>query len=124
MSNNGDNGFRFPYKALSPVTGKRKMFNSMEDVYEELEACYDEIMEKNISAIGDTLYTEHFYFCNTHELLDQNVQQRIKEYSYCKTFSTPPFPSLQETPAKVIDEFMLIEKELNYLKAKDSDVSK
>ena len=33
------------------------MFNSMEDVYEELEACYDEIMEKNISAIGDTLYT-------------------------------------------------------------------
>tara|TARA_R100001594_G_scaffold8569_1_gene21935 strand:+ start:334 stop:708 length:375 start_codon:yes stop_codon:yes gene_type:complete len=124
LSNNGDNGFRFPYKALSPVTGKRKMFNSMEDVYEELEACYDEIMEKNISAIGDTLYTEHFYFCNTHKLLDQNVQQRIKEYSYCKTFSCPPFPSLQETPAKVIDEFMLIEKELNYLKSKDSNGNK
>ena len=100
------------------------MFNSMEDVYEELEACYDEIMEKNISAIGDTLYKEHIYFCNKHELLDQNVQQRIKEYSYCKTFSCPPFPSLQETPAKVIDEFMLIEKELNYLKSKDSDGNK
>tara|TARA_R100001530_G_scaffold44863_2_gene33949 strand:+ start:1340 stop:1627 length:288 start_codon:yes stop_codon:yes gene_type:complete len=92
----------------------------MDDVYTELEACYDEIMEKNISAIGETLYTEHFFFCNTSELLDENVQQRIKEYSYCKTFSTPPYSSLQKTPAKIIDEFMLIEKELNYLKAKDS----
>ena len=96
----------------------------MEDVYEELEACYAEIMEKSINAIGDTLYTEHFFFCNTSELLDQEVQQRIKEYSYCKTFNCPPFSSLQETPANIIDEFMLIEKELNHLKAKDSNGSK
>ena len=98
------------------------MFESMDDVYEELEACYDEIMERQISSVGDTLYTEHFYFCNTNDLLDVNVQQRIKEYSYCKAFSTPPYPSLQKTPAKVVDEFMLIEKELNYLKSKDSNV--
>jgi len=100
------------------------MFESMDDVYKELEACYDEIMERQISSVGDTLYTEHFYFCNTSDLLDVNVQQRIKEYSYCKTFSTPPYPSLQKTPAKVVDEFMLIEKELNYLKSKDSNGSK
>ena len=98
------------------------MFRSMDDVYEELEACYDEIMERQISSVGDTLYTEHFYFCNTSDLLDVNVQQRIKEYSYCKAFSTPPYPSLQQTPAQVVDEFMLIEKELNYLKSKDSNV--
>ena len=97
------------------------MFRSMDDVYTELEACYDEIMEKNINAIGDTLYTEHFFFCNTSELLDEKCQQRIKEYTYCKTFSTPPYKSLQDTPANIIDEFMLIEKELNYLKAKDSN---
>ena len=96
----------------------------MDDVYTELEACYDEIMEKNINAIGETLYTEHFFFCNTRDLLDQKCQQRIKEYSYWKTFSTPPFPSLQETPAKNIDEFMMIDRELNYLKAKDSNVQK
>ena len=100
------------------------MFRTMDDVYEELEACYDEIMERQISSVGDTLYTEHFYFCNTSDLLDVNVQQRIKEYSYCKAFSTPPYPSLQQTPAQVVDEFMLIEKELNYLKSKDSNVSK
>ena len=37
------------------------MFRSMEDVYIELEACYDEIMQKNISSIGETLYTEHSF---------------------------------------------------------------
>ena len=100
------------------------MFRSMEDVYTELEACYDEIMEKNITAIGETLYTEHFFFCNTADLLDQNAQRRIKEYTYCKTFNCPPYSSLHKTPAKVIDEFMLIEKELNYLKTKDSNGSK
>ncbi len=100
------------------------MFKSMDDVYTELEACYDEIMEKNISAIGETLYIEHFYFCNTKDLLDENVQKRIKEYSYCKTFNCPPYPSLIDTPANIIDEFMLIEKELNHLKAKDSNGSK
>ena len=98
------------------------MFTNMEDVYTELEACYDEIMQKNISSIGETLYTELFFFCNTSDLLDQDVQKRIKEYTYCKSFSCPPYPSLQQTPANIIDEFMLIEKELNHLKAKDSNV--
>ena len=65
------------------------MFRTMEDVYTELEACYDEIMQKNITAIGETLYTEHFYFCNTNDLLDVKVQKRIKEYTYCKTFNCP-----------------------------------
>ena len=32
--------------------------------------------------------------------------------------------ALQQTPANIIDEFMLIEKELNHLKAKDSNGSK
>ena len=100
------------------------MFTNMEDVYTELEACYDEIMQNNISSIGETLYTEHFFFCNTSDLLDQDVQKRIKEYTYCKSFSCPPYPSLQQTPANIIDEFMLIEKELNYLKSKDSDGNK
>ena len=96
----------------------------MDDVYTEIEACYDEIMEKNINAIGDTLYTEHFFFCNTKDLIDEKSQLRIKEYSFSKTFSTPPYPSLIETPAKLVDEFMMIDRELNYLKAKDSNVQK
>ena len=121
MNNNGDNGFEFPYKALSPVDGKKKLFENTEDVYRELEMCYDEIIQKGIAGISKTLYEEHFYFCNTFDLIEEKYQQTIKEYSFSKTFSCPPYPSISETPIQTIEEFMLIEKELNYLKAKDSD---
>ena len=81
-------------------------------------------MEKNINSTGEALYTQHFFFCNTKDIINQDVQRRIKEYSYCKTFNCPPHKSLQETPANIIDEFMIIEKELNHLKAKDSNGNK
>ena len=83
--------------------------------------CYDEIMERNIGDIGETLYTEHFYFCNTHELLNKDYQQIIKEYTYCKSFNTAPYNSLQETPAQIADDFMLIENELKQMKSKDNN---
>ena len=124
LRDKGDNRFRFPYKALSPVTGQTKMFNTMDDVYEELENCYDEIIEKEVKAIGETLYAEHFFFCNTSDLLDVSIQKRIKEYSYCQMFNCPPFPSLMETPANVVDDFMTIGREIKRLKSKESNVSK
>ena len=36
LSNNGNNGFEYPYKALSPVNNKSKLFESREDIYKEL----------------------------------------------------------------------------------------
>ena len=71
--------------------------------------CYQELLDRNIKNISETIYTEHFFFCNTSELLDSKIQQRIKEYNYCKSFNCPPYPSLQETPAKVVDDFLEIE---------------
>ena len=73
--------------------------------------CYDELIQKNTKDIGETLYIEHFFFCNSYELLDKECQKRIKEYNFCKTFNTPPYPSLQETPADIIDDFIAIEEE-------------
>ena len=81
----------------------------------ELIICYDELINNNIQAIGETLYVEHFFFCNTYELLDSKYQQRIKEYNFCKSFSCPPYNSLKNTPAKVIDEFLAIENEMDYI---------
>ena len=124
VNNNGDNGFRFPYKAISPVNGKRNLFKNIDDVYKEIEMCYDEIIERGMSKVSKTLYEEHFYFCNTSDLLNENYQHTIKKYTYSKTFSCPPYPSISETPIQTIDEFMIIDRELNYLKAKDSNGSK
>ena len=85
------------------------MFVSIDDVYGELLNCYTELEEKQIQNKSETLYVEHFYFSNTSELIDKKIQQRIKEYNFCKAFSVPPFPSLNETPAQVVDDFLEIE---------------
>lgn len=71
--------------------------------------CYQELEDKNVQNKSETIYIEHFYFANTSELLDRKIQQRIKEYNYCKAFNTAPFPSLNQTPADVVDDFMEIE---------------
>ncbi len=121
MNNNGDNGFSYPYKALSPVTGKTKEFASIDDVYGELLNCYQELLDKNIDNVADSLYSEHFFFCNTSELLDPKIQQRIKEYNFCKSFNCPPYPSLQETPARVVDDFLQIDNIVNTMKREKSN---
>ena len=83
--------------------------------------CYEELKEKNVKNISETIYIEHFYFSNTSELLDNKIQQRIKEYNFCKAFSVPPFPSLNDTPAKVVDDFLEIENiMLNIAKEKNN----
>ena len=82
MTNQGYNGFDFPYTALSPVTGTQKEFKDMDDVYTELEICYEELINKNVGSLGETLYIEHFYFCNTHDLIDTDIQDYIRKYNF------------------------------------------
>ena len=96
---------------MSPTTRGYKRFRSINDVYLELCECYDNAYEINEQKVGEILYTEHFFFCNTSELLDKESQMTIKKYNYCKTFNCPPYPSLDETPAKLFEDFMLIENE-------------
>ena len=71
--------------------------------------CYQELEERNVQNKADAIYSEHFFFCNTADLLDQDIQLTIKEYNYCKTFNTPPFESLDKTPANMVDDFLKIE---------------
>ena len=78
--------------------------------------CYDELVDCNAKNIGESLYDEHFFFCNTYDLICKDAQQRIKEYEFCKAFNTSPFQSLQDTPAQLVDEFIIIEKEISSLK--------
>ena len=63
--------------------------------------------------MGEAVYTQSFFFADHSKLVDVKMQNRIKEFQFCKTFSCPPYPSLQETPAEMIDDFFIIEEELN-----------
>lgn len=93
-----------------------KTFRSIEDVYEELLVCNKELEDKKITNVSETLYIEHFMFANTNELLDRKTQNRIKEYTFCKAFNCPPYPSLKQTPAEVVDDFLEIELNMNRIK--------
>ena len=72
-----------------------------------------EATEKKELSIGQSLYSSCAFFVDYSLLLDANMQNRIKEYNYCKAFSCPPFPSLNDTPYNIVSEFMIIEQEYN-----------
>lgn len=124
MPGNGHNGFKYPYSAISPVDGINKEFNSYDDVEKELLRCYDECIQKNLNNIGETLYIEHFFFCNTSELLNRDMQMIVKKYNYCKTFNCPPYPSLDDTPANIFEDFMIIDQEVSSNRSKGNNGNK
>ena len=59
------------------------------------------------------MYGQLSYFVDTSLLVKDVMQDRIKEYSFCKQFNCPPFSSLDKTPPKIFDDFLIIEQEYN-----------
>jgi len=109
----------FPYDAVNPMTTKKQAFESIEDVYVTLEECYDKCVEKGYNRLGEALYNQALFMVNDVLLLDGKIQNDIKAYRYCKNFNCPPYPSLQETPIKTIDSFMIIDEEINQFRQKE-----
>ena len=116
-------GVSFPYVAVCPSNGKKSEFKGITDVYGEIIRLSDEAEQKGFN-VGEAIYTQSFFFADHELLIDSNMQNRIKEYQFCKAFSCPPYPSLQETPAEIIDDFFIIEEEYNYCVAKQQQEKK
>ena len=101
----------FPYQALNPVTQEKVTIEGKEHIYEILMQCYDEAVERGFD-IGESLYNQLFFFTEPEQLLDSGCQNLIKKYFFCDNFNCPPYPSLQETPAQLVDDFLLIKREI------------
>ena len=80
--------------------------------------CYDEAIERGFD-VGEALYNQHFFFADPEELYNPDCQNLIKKFVYCDTFNCPPYPSLQETPADLVDNFLLIKNEIKKANKKD-----
>ena len=113
MQQGAFSGVSFPYVALCPSTRKKAEFGSILDIYDEIIRLYEEADTKGFN-VGEAIYTQSFFFADHELLLDSTMQDRIKEYQFCKQFSCPPYPSLQETPPNIIDDFTIIEQEVNH----------
>lgn len=104
-------GVSFPYVALCPSSRKKAEFGDISDVYDEIIRLADEAEQKGFK-VGEAIYQQSFFFADHEKFLDSGMQNRIKEFQFCKTFSCPPYPSLQETPSNIIDDFFIIEHEV------------
>jgi len=67
--------------------------------------------------VGSALYEETKYYCNQSLLINPDDQMLIKKYNYAKLSHTPPYPSIDQTPAVFIDAFQIIEEEASFTDA-------
>ena len=109
----------FPYEAINPLSAQTETFNSIDDVYKTLEECYDKCVEKGFDKLGEALYQQMLFVVNDSLLLDIDMQNLIRKYQFCKKFNCPPYSSLNDTPANIIDSFMIIDAEINNFTPKD-----
>ena len=116
-------GVSFPYVALYPGKGRKAVYCGIKDVYDEITRLYEMLETKKLE-MGSNLYQYTFNFVDHALLVDNSMQNRIREYQFCKQFSCPPYPSLQETPANIIEQFSVIEEEFNSCIAKKQQEKK
>ena len=112
----------FPYDAINPMTVQKQTFNSIDDVYVVLSECNDKCVEKGFNRLGEALYQQSLFIVNDVLLLDEDMQNMIKKYQFCKKFNAPPYPSLQATPAKTVESFMIIDDEITQFSTKEKNV--
>ena len=89
------------------------MFNNIGDVYSHFEAVYDDSLRRESARLGESIYLQGAFFYDLMLFLDQDCQDRIKEFTFCKTFNCPPFKSLDDTPDRIKDSFFIIDQEYN-----------
>mgnify|MGYP003137255906 FL=1 len=111
----------FPYDAMNPMSVRQQTFNSIDDVYIVLNECHDKCVEKGFSRLGEALYQQSLFIVNDVLLLDEDMQNLIKKYQFCKKFNAPPYPSLQDTPANIVESFMIIDDEITQFSTKEKN---
>ena len=102
----------FPYKRQSPITNRVRTYKNEKDVLDEIDKVFDKFQESKFS-IGRNLYFVLPLFCNPKLIFQDWVPQTIKEYNICKKLNIPLSRSLEEADAFIVENFLIIENELN-----------
>ena len=103
------NGQFSPYSARSPVNNKRRRYESVEDILNEV----DLLEEQNKKwPIGQYLYLLVPLFADINYLIDPWMWDMIQEYNYVTRFNIS-LGNLDDVSARRLDCFTIIENELN-----------
>ncbi len=84
----------------------------MEDVYDELCRCHDKAFNKY--PIGQSLFVSHLFYSNPKFFYDQKIQTDIRAIEYSLESNTPLYTTVQKTPAKIVDKFMMYRHESDH----------
>ena len=103
------NGQFRPYSARSPVDNKRRQYESVEDILNEV----DLLEEQNKKwPTGQYLYLLVPLFADINYLIDPWMWDMIQEYNYVTRFNVS-LGNLDDVSAHRLDCFTIIENELN-----------
>ena len=61
--------------------------------------------------MGESLYVSHLFYSNPTNFYDPKIQNRIKKVQYSLESNTPLYSTVQDTPASVVDEFLIYRAE-------------
>ena len=93
-----------------------KEFKDKGDVWDEiLNVAYQSEKEGFGKVLGEAVFYESLYFANNSDFVDTESQAMIRSYLYSRESNTPPFATLQETPADFIDKYMIVRDELTHI---------
>jgi len=103
------NGQFRPYSARSPVDNKRRRYESVEDILDEINS----LEEQNKKwPTGQYLYLLVPLFADINYLIDPWMWNMISEYNYVTRFNIS-LGNLDDVSARRLDFFTIIENELN-----------
>ena len=111
----------FPYNGMAVSTLEDVEFSCIEDIHKELLILCDKTIENGGVELGKELWKVLPYFVNDDRLLSPYHQNQITKIGYLKNTNTPPYPSMIETPANFVDEYMIIDGEINSITSHFND---
>lgn len=100
--------YTLPYYAQSPISKERKEFNTVNDIWNEIEL----IAEQDDYSIGQQLFYLLPLFANPSYILDDEYYNLINEYHYVTEYNIPLGLNLNDTDADKLVMFNIIKNEM------------
>ena len=105
----------FPYRRQSPATKEVKMYENINDVWDDIHLLVDKWGDNKYS-LGRNLYFHLPLFMNPKWIIDDSDQLLLREYSWIKEFNIPLANTLDEVDAHKLEVFDSIKNEINEIK--------
>jgi len=101
--------FSLPFTVQSPITYEQKRFETVEDIWDEIELVCQEC-EANKFTLGQNLFFNIPLFCNPEDLIENWMTEMINDYSYCQRFNLS-LGTLDQASSDRLACFAIIENE-------------